>query len=45
MVEYLSRREISFDPLVTHRFSIKDAEQAYRTFDQGKSGKVIFEWA
>jgi threonine dehydrogenase-like Zn-dependent dehydrogenase len=30
--------------MITHRFPIEDAPQAFRIFDQGKTGKVILEW-
>ena len=45
MVACLEARSISFEPIVTHRFTIDRASEAYRTFDDGKSGKVVFEWA
>jgi threonine dehydrogenase-like Zn-dependent dehydrogenase len=44
MVDFLNAESISFEGAVTHRFSIEDAPEAYRIFDEGKTGKVIFEW-
>ena len=44
MVNFLDNQKISFENAVTHRFSIDDASQAYKIFDEGKTGKVIFEW-
>jgi len=44
MVNLFGSQNISFEGIVTHRFSIEDAPEAYRIFDEGKTGKVIFEW-
>lgn len=43
-VDFLERTEVPLDDLVTHRFSIDDAVEAFRTFDAGETGKVVFEW-
>ncbi len=44
MVNFLNTQKISFEGIVTHRFSIEDAPEAYRIFDEGKTGKVVFQW-
>lgn len=44
MVNFLDRQNASFEGAVTHRFSIEEAPEAYRLFDEGKTGKVVFEW-
>jgi propanol-preferring alcohol dehydrogenase len=44
MVGFLDAQKVSFEGVVTHRFSIDDAPEAYRIFDEGKTGKVVFEW-
>jgi len=28
--------------IVTHRFSVQEAPEAYRVFDEGHTGKVMF---
>ena len=43
-VEFVAAHKIPFETLVTHRFSIDKAPEAYRTFDKGNTGKVVFEW-
>ncbi len=37
----LYRRGLPVDPLVTHRFPLQDADQAFATFASGQSGKVL----
>lgn len=43
-VEFLQTHDVPLDDIVTHRFKIEDAVEAYRTFDGGETGKVVFEW-
>ena len=45
MVSFVDARKVSFEGTVTHRFSIEDAPEAYKTFDEGETGKVVFEWS
>ncbi|MBD3180961.1 zinc-binding dehydrogenase [Candidatus Poribacteria bacterium] len=45
MVDFISTQDITFEGAVTHRFSIDKASEAYRIFDEGKTGKVVFEWS
>jgi L-iditol 2-dehydrogenase len=44
MVNFLDRQNVSFEGTVTHRFPIEEAPEAYRLFDEGKTGKVVFQW-
>lgn len=44
MVDFVDAQNISFEGTVTHRFSIEEAPEAYRLFDEGKTGKVVFQW-
>jgi threonine dehydrogenase-like Zn-dependent dehydrogenase len=43
-VEFLQTHDIPLDDIVTHRFKIEDAVEAFNTFDAGDTGKVVFEW-
>jgi threonine dehydrogenase-like Zn-dependent dehydrogenase len=40
LVEHLVRWGIHPDRLITHRFELKDASEAYRLMASGKCGKV-----
>ena len=40
LVEFLVRKQIHPNRIVTHRFALKDAAEAYRVFAAGKTGKV-----
>ena len=40
LVEFLVRKQIHPNRIVTHRFPLKDAAEAYRIFATGKTGKV-----
>jgi threonine dehydrogenase-like Zn-dependent dehydrogenase len=44
LVEHLVRWELHPDVLVTHRFSLKQAQEAYELFDTGRTGKVALVW-
>ena len=44
LVDVVTSQPLSFDRLVTHRYRIEDAPEAYCTFDAGGTGKVVFEW-
>jgi propanol-preferring alcohol dehydrogenase len=43
-VAFLGRHPVPLDDIVTHRYKIEQAVEAFSTFDQGETGKVIFEW-
>ncbi len=38
----LIRRGLSPEKMITHRFSLKEAQKAFSTFASGESGKVVF---
>ncbi|MEE2657751.1 MAG: alcohol dehydrogenase catalytic domain-containing protein [Candidatus Latescibacterota bacterium] len=42
--QLLTERGLSLDALVTHRYPLEQAPEAFRLFDSGESGKVIFDW-
>ena len=44
LVENLVRWNIHPEDIVTDRFSLDEARQAYELFDSGKSGKVVITW-
>ena len=43
-VEFLQTQHVPLDELVTHRFKIERASEAFSIFDGGETGKVLFEW-
>ena len=43
-VEFLLKHPVPLDEIVTHRFKIEQAVEAFSRFDTGETGKVIFEW-
>ena len=44
MARFVRDRKVPLDALVTHRFPIERAPEAFQLFDSGQTGKVIFEW-
>lgn len=44
LVELLVRWNLHPDVMVTHRFSLGEARDAYETFDTGRTGKVAIVW-
>ena len=44
LANWIVDRGIPLKDLVTNRFSIEQAEEAYRVFQQGNTGKVVFTW-
>lgn len=38
------RYSIPFENLITHRFSINEADAALKLFEKGETGKVVFAW-
>lgn len=44
LVEHLVRWELHPEVLVTHRFTLNQAREAYETFDTGRTGKVAIVW-
>ena len=43
-VAFLQTHRVPLDEIVTHRFGIEQAREAFTLFDSGETGKVIFEW-
>ena len=44
LTELLVRWKLHPDRLVTHRFPLEQAREAYELFDSGKTGKVAITW-
>ena len=44
LVEHLVRWDLHPEVLVTHRFTLEQAREAYETFDTGRTGKVAITW-
>jgi len=44
LAQLLTERQIRLEQVVTHRFRLDDAPEAFRLFDSGRTGKVVFEW-
>ncbi len=44
-VERLKTHPLPLDDMVTHRFEIEQAPEAFALFDTGNTGKVVFAWA
>jgi propanol-preferring alcohol dehydrogenase len=44
MVDFILDRGIELDHMITHRYELNAAKEAFRTFDSGRTGKVVFEW-
>jgi threonine dehydrogenase-like Zn-dependent dehydrogenase len=45
LVEHLVRWKLHPDALVTHRFALDQAREAYALFDGGQTGKVAIVWS
>lgn len=45
LVDFIIEHQLPLERIVTHRFSIEEAAEACRLFDEGRTGKVVFEWA
>ena len=43
-VEFLLKHSVPLDDIITHRFNIDQAVEAFSLFDTGETGKVVFEW-
>ena len=44
LLELLDRWQLHPEQIVTHRFSLEQAREAYETFDTGLTGKVVIVW-
>lgn len=45
LASFLVRHKIPLSAMVTHRFGIEEAPEAFRLADTARTGKVIFEWS
>jgi threonine dehydrogenase-like Zn-dependent dehydrogenase len=43
-VAFLRSHRLPLDDMVTHRFAIEQAPEAFALFDSGNTGKVVFFW-
>ena len=44
LVRFMARRKLHFSDLVTHRFPLERAQEAFDTFATRETGKVVFGW-
>ena len=44
VAEFVVDRGVPLKDLITHRFRLDQAAEAYELFDSGKTGKVVFVW-
>ena len=44
VASYIVDRNVPLGDLITHRYSIDQAEEAFRVFDTGRTGKPVFVW-
>jgi len=44
LVRFMLRHELDFEQIVTHRFPIEEAAEAFRLADSRQSGKILFVW-
>jgi len=42
--KWIVEKNLPIDDLITHRFPIDQAKEAYNTFIEGQTGKVVFVW-
>ena len=45
LVSFMLRTGLRFSDLVTHRFPLAEAQQAFDLFESDKTGKVMFTWS
>jgi threonine dehydrogenase-like Zn-dependent dehydrogenase len=45
LAAFLVKHKVPLADMVTHRFGIESAPEAFRVADSARSGKVVFEWA
>ena len=44
VADFIADRRVPLPDLITHTFPLEDAAKAYRLFDSGTTGKVVFTW-
>ena len=42
--KWIVERKLPIEDLITHRFPLDQAQEAYRVFQEGKTGKVVLIW-
>jgi len=40
---FMVRKGISFEPMISHRFSLDEIDEGLRLFDTGRTGKIVIE--
>jgi L-iditol 2-dehydrogenase len=45
LAQFILDHDLPLDRMVTHRFPLEQAPEAFALFDQGATGKVVLEWA
>ena len=44
VADFVAERHAPRKDLITHTFRLDQAEEAYKLFDTGRTGKVVFVW-
>jgi threonine dehydrogenase-like Zn-dependent dehydrogenase len=44
LANWVVDREIPLNDIITHRFTLDKADEAFKLFDGGTTGKVVFVW-
>ncbi|MNY64739.1 S-(hydroxymethyl)mycothiol dehydrogenase [compost metagenome] len=44
IADFVVKNKVPVEKLITHRFSIDQAELAFRMFDERKTEKAVFVW-
>jgi len=44
VAKWIVDRNLPIEDLITHRFPLERAQEAYRVFQEGQTGKVVFVW-
>jgi propanol-preferring alcohol dehydrogenase len=44
MAAFIAGHKLPLEKMVTHRFGIDQAKEAFELFDSGECGKVVFEF-
>jgi L-iditol 2-dehydrogenase len=45
LAQFILDHDLPLDQMVTHRFPLEQAPEAFALFDRGATGKVVLEWA
>ena len=43
-IDFLRSHSVPLEGIITHRFKIAEAVEAFALFDSGETGKVVFAW-